>query len=869
MGRIRFLVSREIITTVFISMMVASAGLAAPLSPELVEQLRATGQLERHARLMKQAIDRGVNQPGDLGTQLQVRRENRLAKSGASALTEPDTLHVLVILVDFSDNEASAGSVFGTQEMFDSLLFSHGLNPTGSMTEFYEENSWGTVTVTGEIVGWLRMPEPYAYYVDGQRGFGEYPQNAQKLAEDACVVADPYVDFTQYDITGDGYVDGIFVVHAGPGYEDTGNTGAIHSHVWSVQAELILDGVQIGLYSMEPEESGTGGLSPIGVYCHEYGHVLGLPDLYDYDYDTDGIGYWSLMAGGSWAYGGRRPVHYDAWCKSKLGWLDLIEITENTAGLTAPAIEFSPVAYRIWKNGQVGPEYFIIANRQRYSFDRSVPGRGLLIYHVDETMAHNDDNWHRLVDIEQADGRYDLNVGGAGDGSDPWYAPQATHFDDLTIPNSKAYDSSATYVAMFNISEIDSIMSFDAEVNLARPHLMLQNFMYSDDAGGDGDGLAEGGETVEVYLTMENIWAFADDVELRMSIDDPYVTLLDSVAYLGAAPPHVPITNNPGTLRFSVRPDVISRTIDVILSITAGGGSFAQQHLHQAILGTVQFLIVDQDGEPGWSYDPYFAAMLDSLRLPYDIYNRGVDGPLDPSILPGYPSAIWFTGDTREGSVTLADIERMTEFLDSGGRLLLTGQDIVEHMHELGADDFLRNYLHVEYAGTASLPIMDGVDGDPISDGLTVLCNSSGGAANQQSMDILTATTGGEAIFTYYQSSDVAGVRFDGDFRTVTLGFGLEAIADLFPGYTKRHELMSRIWGWWIYIEPGDMDGDGVVTPLDVVWLINYLFRSGSLKAGTSADINGNCIVDIADAVWLVNYVFRSGPAPLEPCSIP
>jgi len=842
----------------------AAAGLtAAPLAPEIVERLRAEGRLGDFEQSMKDARARGVN--------------SNHARASAPGLKRiavgdgMDTLHVLVILVDFEDMPAdNTSGIYGTPELFDSLLFSYGINSTGSMTEYYEENSYGQVTVVGDIAGWYRMPELYSYYVDGQRGFGEYPQNAQKLAEDACVAADPDVDFSKYDLDGDGWEDGVFVVHAGPGYEDTGNEDLIHSHQWSIYAEMTLDGTNIGLYSMEPEESAGGTLSPIGVYCHEYGHVLGLPDLYDYGYDSPGIGDWSIMAGGSWAYGGRRPVHFDAWCKSKLGWVELVNIEDNLAGATAAAVEYTPVAYRIWKDGEIGPEYFIIENRQKYSFDRSLPGSGLLILHVDETRTHNDDNWHRLVDVEQADGRFDLNYNvGSGDAGDPWYAPDADHFDDQTTPNTVAYDGMRTYAAVFNISERDSVMTFDAETHTTRPFLVIESLAADDAAGGDGDGQMEPGEIIDVYVSLVNVWAATDDVVMEILVDDPDITVLNPVSVFGAALPGVPIDNLSQPMRFSISAGLDARLIDFSFVITAGAGTFMQQYDYRWSVGNKQFLIVDDDGSDQWSYDKYFIEVLDSVQVPYDVHNILAEGVPAVELLNEYPCAIWFTGDHRDSTVSPDDIASMKGFLDGGGKLLLTGQDIVEHISTLPDPAFLADYLHVGYGGMTELPIMEGVPGDPITSDLTIACNSTGGAANQRSMDKLVPLPGAETIFNYYQSTDVAGIRYDGAYRLVVLGFGMEGIADLLVGYDTREDLIRSIWDWWhTAITYGDYNFDNVVNATDVVYLVNYMFRGGTLPEGTSGDVSGNCQVDLGDAVYLVNHVYRLGPPPQAPCSI-
>ena len=838
---------------------------AMPLSPELVQRLQAEGKLDRYIEVEKAAFAKGFNHPRTTAFLPRTLR--------ADAHTVPDTLHVLVILVDFIDKPANGSyGVYATPEMFDSLLFSHGKNTMGSLTEFYEENSWSKVTVVGDIVGWYRMPQTYAYYCNGQNGFGEYPQNAQKLTEDACVAADPDVDFRKYDVNGDGWEEGIFIVHSGPGAEDAGGGGnLIWSHMGGIYANLVLDGTHIGVYSTEPEESGSGGISPIGVFVHEYGHVLNLPDLYDYEYDTHGIGMWSVMAMGSWGLNGRRPVHFDAWCKYKLGWLDLVEITTNSADLPAPMIELNPVAYRIWKDGQLGPEYFIISNHRRYSFDNSLPGSGMMILHIDETVWGNDDNWHRLVDVEQADGRYDLNrTTNDGDGGDLWSAPAADHFDDQTVPNSRSYIDDTTGVAIFNISEIDSVMAFDAEVAFARPYLNILKLYGRDSAGGDGDGILEAGETIDVRARLLNTWAFTDDVQVKLRVDDPAVTLVDSVAELGPAPPHVIIENTTDPLRFTINPWLEAKIVRFSFIISAGGGTFTRQVDQNWTLGRKQFLVVDADGAANpFSRHLYFTAVLDSLQIPYDYHDELLLGVPDPQLLAQYPCALWFTGDHRTSSVTAADVAVMKSFLDGGGKLLLTGQDIVQHIAALPDTAFVSQYLHLGYGGSPfwGWPFITGVPGDPISGNLSIAVNSSGGAANQTSCDALIPYAGAHPIFYYEDPGGVAGIRYDGPYRVIVLGFGLEGIADLWVPYSTRKQVFAKLWEYWQPSKvPGDFNFDNQVNVVDLVILINHVFNHINLPPGTSGDVNGNCRTDLGDAVYLVNYLYRGGPAPVQPC---
>jgi immune inhibitor A len=357
-------------------------------------------------------------------------------------------IHALVLLVDFSDNKGQRDP-----KEFEDLLFSLGTHQLGSMRDYYQEVSFGKLDVTGLVIGWLSMPHPYSYYVGQENGMSNgYPENSQGLAEDALRLASREVDLGQFDLDGDGFIDGLFIVHAGGGAEAALDPDQRRHMIWShkhvLRQPLALSGVSAFAYSVEPEDGS------MGVFAHEFGHVLGLPDLYDTTNRSSGAGMWCLMARGSWGDGGRRPAHLCAWAKAYLGWLRPKNVT-TAQTLALPPVEERSVSYRIWKNGQSGLEFFLIENRQRLGSDSSLPGSGLLIWHIDERQRNNDDPLHYRVGLEQADGKRDLERGqNDGDAADPY--PGSTNnptFDDSSKPNSRDYFGDPTGIGIRQIKQ--------------------------------------------------------------------------------------------------------------------------------------------------------------------------------------------------------------------------------------------------------------------------------------------------------------------------------------------------------------------------------------------------------------------------------
>jgi len=386
----------------------------------------------------------------------------------------------LVILIDFPDN----GHTYASEE-FDSLIYGEDKN---SLRDYYSEVSYGRFTISkeSECTRWLRAPQNYSYYIGDSFGLypGTFPRNVQGIVWAACSLADPDVDFAGFDEDADGTVDALFVVHAGPGAEETGNPDYVWSHQWQLSSTgtgcpgpyTTDDGVVVDFYSMEPErfETETGRIS-VGVFAHEFGHILGLPDLYDRDGSTLGIGMFGLMAAGSWgrihhdSLPGSSPTHLCAWSKYQLGFVSPVEVLRiGVTKLEHQAVvcaAHNAVAYRLledpqgpdWESTGGSGEYFLVENRYQSAFDRSLPGNGLLILHCDDSRLHNDSETRPLVGIMQADGDEDFLLKDLGHAGDLW-RNSAYGFGDTSKPASFDYDGNPTGAWVYAISAGDSVM---------------------------------------------------------------------------------------------------------------------------------------------------------------------------------------------------------------------------------------------------------------------------------------------------------------------------------------------------------------------------------------------------------------------------
>jgi immune inhibitor A len=439
-------------------------------SPELkdklkdeIEKIRSQAETSILANRIKLADDNnrvgfndGLIYPGTMfpvGTSAEMARSAALNRAPLSG-----TVRIIVILVDFSDKVMTQ-----TKAHFEDLFFSLGKVATGSVREYYREVTHSTIDIQGQVVGPYRMPKTIAQYAHGASGTGGTLPNARTLAKDAAVAANPAVNFALYDNDADGFVDAFIVVHAGPGAEVTGSVNDIWSHKW------VLDG---GAYTADGTTQIYGYLTVpedcrLGVCAHEIGHLLfGFPDLYDTDNSSEGIGNWCLMAGGSWNNGGLTPAHPSAWCKAKQNWVTVVNQATNQSNVAIEDVKSGYKVHRLWKDGAMGNEYFLVENRQKVLFDKFIPNSGLLIWHIDEATATNSNESHYKVALMQADGKKDMegnvNRGDPGD-SFPGSNNNKT-FNNTSSPNSKSYAGSNTCVAVTNISNAATTMNANLNV---------------------------------------------------------------------------------------------------------------------------------------------------------------------------------------------------------------------------------------------------------------------------------------------------------------------------------------------------------------------------------------------------------------------
>lgn len=372
---------------------------------------------------------------------------------------------LVCILIGFKDKAFTK-----TQAEFNNLFNQVGYTTggaTGSVKDFYTENSWGQFNLTVDVFGPYTASQNMSYY--GANDASGNDVRPRELVTEAINLADPTANFANYDNDNDGAVDGVYIIYAGYGEEAGGGANCIWAHAWNIST-ITRDGKTLSKYSCSAELSGSSGttLTAIGVICHEFGHVLGAPDYYDTNYSTggqySGTSTWDMMASGSWNNSGKTPAHHNAFTKIYFyNWATATTLTSAQAVTVSNAAE-NKSFYRI--NTATSGEYYLIENREKHKFDAYIPGSGLVIYHVHSGVmtsassnSINNTHQQRMYPVAQnaTVGKPTSTVSTYGTvdaASCAWTGASGTktEFSDTSIPNMKSWAGANTAKPITNIS---------------------------------------------------------------------------------------------------------------------------------------------------------------------------------------------------------------------------------------------------------------------------------------------------------------------------------------------------------------------------------------------------------------------------------
>ncbi|MDE6217674.1 MAG: M6 family metalloprotease domain-containing protein, partial [Muribaculaceae bacterium] len=299
----------------------------------------------------------------------------------------------------------------------------------GSAREFYRYTSAGKFTPKFNVVGPVVCSKNEVEYVTpsekdylpGSTTQECYP--ASRMIEEAVKLVDDEIDFSKYDMDSDGFVDFVYVFFAGRGATTGGNSKTtIWPHAFTltagIGAPVELDGVKINRYCCSAETGSKGKLSGIGTFCHEFGHVLGLPDLYDTANNGQVSkcftpGSYDCMDAGNYNNSEHTPATFSIYEQYALEWTKPVEIT-GSANITMIPLAARPFGYKVNTN-RAKTEYFMLENRGPIANDYYLEGHGMLAWHIDFNL----DAWtrnvpnnladHQRIDIEEADASPDIS----------------------------------------------------------------------------------------------------------------------------------------------------------------------------------------------------------------------------------------------------------------------------------------------------------------------------------------------------------------------------------------------------------------------------------------------------------------------------
>lgn len=387
------------------------------------------------------------------------------------------------------------------RSVYDAAFFGPhaGVGPY-SVARYYREVSLGALTFAGETTPWIRLPRSRASYVDGAahdiwRRYGEFARDLLRRAEGI-------VDWRRYDNDGpdgvpdsgddDGTVDIAVLLQPGSeygcgpdslrGFRETGYRLSLLPG-WNGQPYVTSVLGARGTPIVVDDFVGASAVACLGddivptrvnIPIHEIGHVLGLPDLYDYDGSSFGVGGWDVM--GIWAAPPARPPHFGAWARDRLGWATVRRIT------TSGPVELGPVArggdiVRIDLNAR---EHVLLEYRAADGADVSAPGTGLVVWHVDDAVLEtrywglNDDESRPGVRVLQADGRDDLAVrANVGDAGDPFPGSSSViGISDTSVPWLRASDGAATGIRIDGIAVVGDRIAFEVTFGTPAPAIV-------------------------------------------------------------------------------------------------------------------------------------------------------------------------------------------------------------------------------------------------------------------------------------------------------------------------------------------------------------------------------------------------------------
>lgn len=294
----------------------------------------------------------------------------------------------LIVLLQYSDTKFSmADPQAYYNDWFNKENFVDG-DIKISARDYYRKVSSNKFTPNFVVSPVITLPASSKFYTGGNK----YRYFSQAIRYAMQQLDQQGFDFSRFDLDHDGTIDNVYFIYAGFGQADTGDENTIWPHASSFSG--LYGGLYGGRYACSNELRGSHkylndkAKTGIGTFCHEFGHVLGLPDMYDPNYDPacEALtpGDWSIMCNGSYLGDGCMPASYAAYDRWACRWMEYTDVTDGQKHTLAP-LTTEAKAYRLKAatTNSAKTEYFLFENRTKQDIDTYIPGNGLLIWHVD------------------------------------------------------------------------------------------------------------------------------------------------------------------------------------------------------------------------------------------------------------------------------------------------------------------------------------------------------------------------------------------------------------------------------------------------------------------------------------------------------
>ncbi|MBN2565580.1 MAG: M6 family metalloprotease domain-containing protein [Candidatus Eisenbacteria bacterium] len=689
----------------------------------------------------------------------------------------------ITLIIDFSDEVATipASSI----DDYCNKIGYTGFGNNGSVREYFLDVSEDMLDYSNYVpTQYYRATQTKEYYSDPAVPYG---QRATELIIEALSYMDSNgFDFSQYDADGNGVIDAVNCFYAGYTWNNWAEGLWPHSGWVGFGA----DGVSTQRYQI----TDLGSQLRLGTFCHENGHMLmGWPDLYDYDYDSTGVGSYCLMC---YSPSGTNPVEPCAYMKVSAGWADVTELGAPAVGYEVPS--GGNVIYR-FDHPDRPNEYYLVENRQRTGRDASLPDDGLAIWHVDTHGSNNyqqqTPEYHYLVTLVQADGRWDLeNNRNYGDGTDLYASPRYPACTPATYPNTNWWDGGESGAYFTGISESGTAMTFDFYNSMYK--LELATVVHASEIGFAG--------TATYTATVKN-WSTIPDtatVSISQTVlpdgvteDDWMASFREPGGSWQATPLVIPMAAGE-TRDVEVRMvDGVGTTAGMALTTLSVTGS--REGVPGADLSFATFvelpsiLIVDDDN--GGDLETHLETALADTGYAAQTWDAGARGRPTLDNLSSYWAVLWTTGSGAALYLTADDEQNIMSYLDAGGNLYLTSAEYLGSRSLPNA--FIEDYLHLTaWACDNSGFVMSGVDGDPISDGMSLIV--LGGPIPPACSDALYPTAPAETLFTTPVGVKGLTVEENGHKLAFT-SFPFENVRKDDPYPDNQKTLIARILDWF------------------------------------------------------------------------